>query len=102
MERYENKIENLKEEISRKTDHVMKVEDEIDELKVDLHKYEELQKRLPERHQFPWDDQEKYNLKNALDRFIRGMAKNHKRTPIAIASRIRIEKWLIDFSNEED
>ena len=100
MQRYENKIEKLKEEIDRKQDHVMKVDDEIAELQKDLHKYEELQKQLPERHMLPWDDQEKTNLKNALDRFIEGMAKNHKRTVIAIASRIKVEKWLYDYSGE--
>ena len=102
MERYANKIERLKEDIDRKTDHVMKVEDEIGELQKDLRKYEELQKQLPERHMHPWDEQEKCNLRNALDRFIEGMAKNHKRTPVAIKSRINVEKWLHHYQGDAE
>lgn len=100
MERYENKIEKIKEEIGRKTDHVMNVEDEITGLRVTLNKYEELQRQLPERHQFPWDANEKDNLRSALKSFIKGMAKNHKRTPVAIAARINVEKWLRDYQGE--
>ena len=100
MERYENKISNIKDGIARKQEHILKVDDEIHDLQQSLHKYEELQKRLPERHQFPWDVDEKDSLKNALDKFIKNMAENHKRTSVAIAARINVEKWLRDYRGD--
>jgi len=99
LERYELKIESIKREIASKQEHILDVDDEIDELRANLDKYKKLQKQLPERHQFPWDRNEKNNLKKALKHFVAGMARNHKRTPVAIAARIKTEKWLVELSN---
>lgn len=104
MERCEFKINQLKETVDKKQEHIFATEDEIDKLKKDIEHYKSLQERLPKRHYFPWEEKERRDLLYWLKEFIKERAKVHKRTSVAIASQIHHQKWLIHSDNfiEED
>ena len=105
MERYEEKIKYIYEKISNKQSQIFQTECEIEKLEDDISKYKKLQERLPERHHFSWEQKERYNLLSELKDFIKERAKIHKRTPVAIASQIHHQKWLMmseNFILEED
>lgn len=99
MGRYEHKIKCLENQIVVKQEQLFKVEDEIVRIRKDIKNLKELQERLPERHHFTWEQEERNNLLSQLRIFIEERAKIHKRTPVAIAAQIHHQKWLMMSDN---
>jgi hypothetical protein len=99
VERYEFKIKQLKMQVDNKQSQIFQTECEIEKLEEDIKNLKELRARLPERHHFTWEQKERYNLLNELKDFIDARAKIHKRTPVAIASQIHHQKWLMHSDN---
>ena len=89
MKRYQEEIDDLISQIKDLSNKISEMRDSMCEKQEKVLKLEKLQKRLPERHGFPWEKNEKENLKKALMRFISSRAEIHKRTTVSILYEIR-------------